>query len=64
MVPLVRRLTVSKTEEQARQIVRAWLKNGVLVEFEYHNPETRKPAMGLRVEFSKRPGETAPLEKI
>ena len=64
VVPLVRRLTVSKTEEQARQIVRAWLKNGVLVEFEYHNPETRKPAMGLRVEFSKRPGETAPLEKI
>jgi hypothetical protein len=58
VVPLVRNRTF-KTEAQARQIVQTWIKNGVLVEFEYRNPETRKDVKGLRVEFSARPGECA-----
>jgi hypothetical protein len=62
-VPLVRRRT-RKTEEQAKEIVKAWIRNGVLVEFEYQNPTTRKPVKGLRVEFSARPGESAPTERL
>ena len=57
-MPLVRKRT-RKTEEQARTIVKTWTTNGVLVEFDYRNPITRKPAKGLRVEFSARPGECA-----
>jgi hypothetical protein len=61
--PLVRKRT-HKTEEQARQIVKTWLKNGVLVEFKYRNPEARKKEIGLRVEFSARPGEVCATEHL
>jgi hypothetical protein len=44
-----------KTEAQAREIIRTWVKNGVLVRYEYDNPKTRKSADGLRVDPSKRP---------
>ena len=45
----------TKTEGQAREVIKAWVRNGVLVRHEYDNPTTRKPAKGLRVNPSKRP---------
>jgi hypothetical protein len=44
-----------KTEGQARQIIRTWVENGVLVPFEYMNPKTRKDVRGLKVDDAKRP---------
>jgi len=44
-----------KTEAQAREIIKAWLRNGVLEESEYDNPITRKPVKGLIVNDAKRP---------
>lgn len=45
----------SKTEAQAREVIKTWVKNGVLVCYEYDNPVTRKPVNGLRVDPEKRP---------
>jgi hypothetical protein len=45
-----------KTEGQAREIIKAWVKNGVLISEEYENPSTRKTVKGLRVDNSRRPG--------
>jgi hypothetical protein len=45
-----------KTEGQAREVVKAWVKSGLLVAEEYDNPTTRKAVKGLRVDNSKRPG--------
>jgi hypothetical protein len=45
----------NKTEVQAREIIKIWLKNGVLVRDEYENRATRKPVKGLRVDPVKRP---------
>ena len=45
----------TKTEGQAREVIKVWIKNGVLIRHEYDNPTTRKPAKGLRVNPSKRP---------
>jgi hypothetical protein len=44
-----------KTEVQAREIIKTWVKNGVLEEDEYDNPATRKKVMGLKVIAAKRP---------
>jgi hypothetical protein len=44
-----------KTEKQAKEILKAWLKSGLLYSCEYHNPVTRKPVNGLRVDPVKRP---------
>jgi hypothetical protein len=44
-----------KSEHQAREIIRTWVKNGVLLSNEYINPRTRKPVKGLRLEPTKRP---------
>lgn len=44
-----------KTERQARDIIKTWVKNGVLVPNEYQSPKTRKPVNGLRLDHSKRP---------
>lgn len=46
----------NKTEVQARDIIKTWVKNGVLVRHEYENRTTRKPVKGLRVDPKKRPG--------
>jgi hypothetical protein len=46
----------NKTEGQAREIIKMWVKNGVLARYEYDNPVTRKPVNGLRLDPSKRPG--------
>ena len=45
----------TKTEAQARLIIGAWVKSGVLVAEDYQSPTTFKKAQGLRVDNSKRP---------
>jgi hypothetical protein len=44
-----------KTEVQAREIIKTWIKNGVLVPYDYENPTTRKTVKGLRLDTTKRP---------
>jgi hypothetical protein len=44
-----------KPEAAAREIIKTWVKNGVLIREEYDNPATRKVAKGFRVDQSKRP---------
>jgi hypothetical protein len=44
-----------KSEPQARQIIRSWVKNGVLVSGEYDDPVAYKSVQGLWVDHSKRP---------
>lgn len=43
------------TEDQARLVIKAWLKNGLLVEEDYHNETERKTRKGVRVDNEKRP---------
>jgi hypothetical protein len=45
-----------KSEVQCRDMVRTWLRNGVLLEEPYHDPVEQKERIGLRVVASKRPG--------
>jgi hypothetical protein len=45
----------TKTEAQAREIIKIWAKNGVLIRYDYTNPVTRKAAKGFRVDDAKRP---------
>jgi hypothetical protein len=44
-----------KTEGQAREIIKTWVKNGVLEGRSYDNPATRKSVNGLWVDPQKRP---------
>jgi hypothetical protein len=44
-----------KTEGPAREIIKTWIKSGLLVEKEYDNPTTRKSVKGLWVDNLKRP---------
>ena len=46
----------NKSEGQAREIVKTWVQNGVLVVEDYENPKTYKTVKGLRVDPTKRPG--------
>lgn len=45
----------NNTEQAAREIIKTWVQNGVLVIRNYHNPKTRKEATGLFVNAAKRP---------
>jgi hypothetical protein len=45
----------TKTEGQAREVIKTWVKNRVLIRRDYDNPTTRKPAKGLWVDPTKRP---------
>jgi hypothetical protein len=45
-----------KTEAQARQVIKTWVKNGSLFVEEYDDPTTHKKAGGLKVNPAKRPG--------
>jgi polyhydroxyalkanoate synthesis regulator phasin len=45
----------TKTKGQAREIIKTWVKNGVLVRHEYNDPVARKPANGVKVNPAKRP---------
>jgi hypothetical protein len=53
---VVQRFAPHKSEAQAREIIRTWVKTGLLVPFDYENPATRKTVRGLKVEATKRPG--------
>lgn len=44
-----------KSELQCREMVRTWLKTGLLLTEDYEDPIERKPRKGLRVDSSKRP---------
>jgi hypothetical protein len=44
-----------RTEPQCREIVKTWVKNGVLAVEDYDDPITRKPRRGIRVCPEKRP---------
>jgi len=44
-----------KTDAQAREIIKTWVKNGVLEHTTYTNPITRHPVKGLKVIDAKRP---------
>ncbi len=46
---------LDKNADQAKAILSEWMRNGLLVEEEFHNPKTRRDAKGLRVDNSKRP---------
>ena len=46
----------TKAPGQAREIIKAWVRNGVLVHEDYENPVTRNTVKGLRLEPTKRPG--------
>ena len=52
---VVQRFAPHKTEAQAREIIKTWVKNGVLIGYDYENPVTRKSVRGLRVDPGKRP---------
>jgi hypothetical protein len=48
----------NKAEGQAREIIKAWIKSGVLEEYEYRSEADRKDRKGLRVNDAQRPGTT------
>jgi hypothetical protein len=45
-----------KTEAQCREIIRQWVKTGVLVRERYYSQAGRKERSGLKVSNTKRPG--------
>jgi hypothetical protein len=53
-------LVPTKSDRQAREVIRAWVKNGVLVRRDYTNPQTRKTVIGLHVDNEKRPSKGTP----
>jgi hypothetical protein len=53
---VVQRHCPNKTEAQCREIIRTWIKNGVLYHEDYDDPVKRDTRKGLRLDTSKRPG--------
>jgi hypothetical protein len=53
---VVQRHCPNKTEAQCREIIRTWIKNGVLYHEDYDDPVKRDIRKGLRLDTSKRPG--------
>jgi hypothetical protein len=53
--PVVQQFAPGKSEGQARRIIAAWLRTGLLYEVEYSDPKRRAPVTGLRVNATKRP---------
>ena len=53
---VVQRHCPHKTEAQCREIIRTWVKNGVLYRDDYEDPVKREPCKGLRLDTAKRPG--------
>lgn len=45
-----------KPEGAAKEIIKAWMKSGLLIEEEYYDEARRETAKGLRVDDAKRPG--------
>jgi hypothetical protein len=55
--PIVQRHCPDRTEEQCREMIRVWVKNGVLVNKGYHDKVARKvDCIGLYLDPTKRPG--------
>lgn len=52
---VVQRHCLDRTEAQCREIIKTWVKNGVLYSEAYDDLVERKPRKGLRVDPSKRP---------
>jgi len=46
----------SKTEAQAREVIKTWLRTGILLAEEYRDNTSRKMRKGLKVNDAKRPG--------
>jgi hypothetical protein len=44
-----------KSEKQAQEVIKAWMKSGLLYAEDYEDPEQRKQRTGLRVNSTKRP---------
>jgi len=53
---VVQRHLADKAEPLCREIIKAWVRAGVLVSDSYHDPVERKDRKGLSVDPSKRPG--------
>jgi hypothetical protein len=53
---VVERHCPGKPEGQCREIIRTWVKNGVLRSEPYDDPVRREEAKGLRLDVTKRPG--------
>jgi len=53
--PVIQRHCPDRNEAHCREIVKTWLKNGVLFRDDYYDPVERKDRKGLRVDPSKRP---------
>jgi hypothetical protein len=52
---VVQRHCPSKTEAQCREIIRTWVRNGVLYNKDYSDPIKREDCMGLYLDATKRP---------
>jgi len=52
---ILRKHCPHKSEQQCRDIIKTWAKNGLLYTIEYMNPANRHPQRGLRVDDTKRP---------
>jgi hypothetical protein len=57
---VVQRHCTDRAPQQCREIIRTWVKNGVLYKEEYDDPVKRDRRKGLRVNQGKRPGQTTP----
>jgi AAA domain-containing protein len=53
---IVQKHLPGKTEGQAREIIKTWIKNHVLNYVDYEDPVVRKDRKGLRLDPTKRPG--------
>jgi hypothetical protein len=53
--PIIQRHCPHKSEAQCRDIIKTWVRNGLLFNENYEDPIERKPRKGLRVDNSKRP---------
>jgi AAA domain len=53
---VVQKYLPNLTAAQAREIIRTWVKNGVLYQVVYHDVQDQKDRKGLRVNAGKRPG--------
>jgi hypothetical protein len=52
---IVQKHCPDRTEFQCREIIRTWVKNGVLFDDDYDDPVKRKTRKGLRLDPTKRP---------
>jgi hypothetical protein len=53
--PVVQKHCPNRSEGQCREIIRTWIKNGVLYAADYYDPIDRKNRSGLRLDTTKRP---------